>query len=773
MVFAGMAFLLGVLLAQSLPQLLGPGLAAAIAVCGSILFGTRALRLPALAMVGFAWTIFCAQSRLAEQLPEQLEGERITVTGYIADLPESNAKRVRFLFEIDAMETGGKPVAMPLRVRLGWYGNHLPIVVGDRWRFEVRLKRPHGFSNPGGFDYEGWLFQKGIRATGYVLRNGDQMRLKGGDYRYIGGRFRQYLGEKIDTSAIDVAHLGTLRALAIGDRSRIDREDWRRLTETGTNHLFAISGLHIGLISVLVYFLAGRCWGISHVVYSRVSRQIFACGFAILGATFYAMMAGFALPTQRALIMLLVPAFAIMCRRHVPPLAGIGSALMLVLIFDPFSTMSPGFWLSFAAVGIIIFRLAGRVAQPGWLGKTTALQIAIAVGLSPILLALFGQLPTASAIANLLAVPWMSLTVVPLALLGSLFSLTGELVAGWLFQLADLAIGVFWYFLVAIESSELFPVVSLVSTPAAAIFTGAAAALLLLPRGSGLRGLSIVLLLPLLMPAERTLSPGDVKVTVFDVGQGLSVLVQTAGKALIYDTGTRFSATFNAGDAVIVPALKSLGVHRIDRLIVSHSDLDHRGGLQALVRNVVVKDILSSDPGALAVKSSACYAGQHWQWDGVQFDLLHPTDKFARASTNDRSCVLRITAGEASVLLPGDIERAAERELLSVGQLRADILLVPHHGSATSSSQDFIDQLGPKHAIFSVGYRNRFGFPKTAVERRYADAGATAWRTDRDGAIVFEWSTREGQWSVYSYRNKLARFWNDKPHRAPFTTAAE
>jgi len=773
MVFAGIAFLAGVLLAQSVPQLPGFGPTAAIAACGTILFTTRPLRLPALVAVGFAWTVFCAQWQLAEQLPAALEGERITVTGYVADLPESNARRVRFLFAIDTVEIDGEPVDMPLRVRLSWYGNHLPMVVGDHWRFEVRLKRPHGFSNPGGFDYEGWLFQKGIRATGYVLRKGDRMRLKTGGYRYINGRFRQYTGEKIDAAATGVTHLGTLRALAIGDRSGIDREGWRRLTGTGTNHLFAISGLHIGLISVLVYFLAARCWRVSRVICSRVSRQIFACGFAILGASFYAMMAGFALPTQRALIMLLVPAFAIMSRRRVPPLAGIGAALLLVLIFDPFSTLSPGFWLSFGAVGIIIFRLAGRVAQPGWLGKTITLQIAIAIGLSPFLLALFGQLPTASAIANLLAVPWVSLTVVPLTLLGVLFSFTGELVAGWCFQLADLAIGIFWHFLAAIESSELFPVVSLASTPAAVVFAGGGVALLLLPRGSGLRVLSVLLLLPLLTPAERGLSPGDLKVTVFDVGQGLSVLVETAGKALIYDTGTRFSASFNAGDAVIVPALKYLGVPGIDKLIISHSDLDHRGGLQALVRNVPVKEILSSDPGAIAVKSTACYGGQRWQWDEVQFDVLHPTDRFGHASTNNRSCVLRITTGGTSVLLPGDIELAAERELLSMDELRADILLVPHHGSNTSSTQEFVDLIRPEHAVFSVGYRNSFGFPKTAVERRYARAGATSWRTDRDGAIVFQWSADAGKWSAYSYRNKFARFWNDNPQRAAFTTAAE
>jgi competence protein ComEC len=471
--------------------------------------------------------------------------------------------------------------------------------------------------------------------------------------------------------------------------------------------------------------------------------------------------------------MLLVPAFAILSRKRLTPLSGIGTALLLVLVFDPLSTLSPGFWLSFAAVGIIIFRLAGRIAAPGWLGKSLGLQFSIAIGLAPFLLAQFGQLPTASAIANLFAVPWVSVTVVPLTLLGAFFSVINETVAAWLLQLADLAIGVFWYFLIGIESSGLFPVVSLVSTPAAVAFAGAGVLLLLLPRGSGFRVLCVFLFLPLLTHAERALPPGELQVIVLDVGQGLSVLVRTTGKTLLYDTGGRLSANFNAGDAVIVPTLKVLGVPSVDKLIISHSDMDHRGGLQAIVANIPVKEVISSDPGAIGVESSTCRGGQHWQWDGVQFDMLHPTDQFNHASTNNRSCVLRITTGAASVLLPGDIERAAERVLLSTDELRSDILIAPHHGSSTSSSRDFVERVKPRHVVYSVGYRHRLGHPKAEVERRYADTGTRAWRTDRDGAIVFEWSSRDGQWSVYSYRSKLSRFWSDKTHRPAFTTEAE
>ena len=304
-------------------------------------------------------------------------------------------------------------------------------------------------------------------------------------------------------------------------------------------------------------------------------------------------------------------------------------------------------------------------------------------------------------------------------------------------------------------------------------FAGGGVVLLLLPRGSGLRAVCVFLFLPLLTHAERQLPPGDLRVIVLDVGQGLSVLVQTARKTLIYDTGGRFSAHFSAGDAVIVPTLKSLGVLGVDKLIISHSHLDHRGGLQALVANIPVKEILSSDPGAIVVESSACHGGQHWQWDGVQFDMLHPTDQFSHASTNNRSCVLRITTGGASVLLPGDIEQVAEQGLLSVAELRSDILIAPHHGSSSSSSGDFVDRVKPRHVVYAVGYRNRLGHPKAVVERRYVDTGSRAWRTDRDGAIVFEWSTRAGQWSVYSYRNRLSRFWSDKTQRPAFTSAAE
>ncbi len=778
MAFAGIAFLIGVLLAQQLQVLPGIGWVATSAGAGLCLLIHPALRFPALILLGFSWTLTCAQSQLDQQLSAGLEGQTISVVGVIAGLPDSKAKRVRFLFDIDTITFADNTLKQNLRVRLSWYGRAAPINVGERWQLAVRLKRPHGFSNPGGFDYEKWLFQKGINATGYVFNKGETTRLQAAGWRYLSGQLRQYLAEKINRIAAHLDHRGTLLALSIGDRSGIDRKDWQRLTDTGTNHLFAISGLHIGLMSLLAYYLAGVCWRLSPLLYKHLSQGSFACGWAIVLASLYAMMAGFALPTQRALIMLLVPAFAVLCRRRVPPLAGIGTALLLVLVFDPMSTLSPGFWLSFAAVGVIIFSMAGRVSPAPWWQKVVGLQIAVSIGLSPLLLAEFGQVPSASGVANLFAVPWVSFIVVPLTLLGVAASLVNETVAAGLFQLADYAVAVFWFALIKIESGGWFPVLSLNASAPVVLFASFGVALLLIPRGSGLRPLSIVLLLPLLSVSERDMSPGDIRVYALDVGQGLSVIVQTQHKTLVYDTGGRFSATFDAGDAVLVPALKALNVAIVDKVIVSHADLDHRGGLPSLLEQRVVREILSSDPKALKLTakvaaSNTCIRGQHWQWDSVDFDVLYPTEHTNFTGTNNRSCVVRITSGDASVLLPGDIEQAAEQVLLPLGSVSADIVFAPHHGSKTSSSPAFVAAVNPLHVVYAVGYRNPFGFPKQLVTQRYHQIGATAWRTDHHGAVVFEWSKKARRWSVYAQRNRNQRFWHNKPNDPAFTTTRE
>ena len=773
MAFAGIAFLAGILFALQQTALSEPEFLAGLVLAAAALFFYRLTRPVAFVLLGFTWATLFAHWQLQHTLPIALEGETITVVGRVAGLPEENARRVRFLFDIERIQHGETHYVNPLRTRISWYRSPQTVSVGERWQLTVRLKRPHGFSNPGGFDYERWLFKHGIRATGYVVPAAVNQQLGSAGSVYPIQQLRQYVAEHIARSAAGLKNQATLRALAIGDRSQISRSDWRSLVETGTNHLFAISGLHIGLIAVLAYGLARRFWLWSPLMQTHLSRQQFSCCTAIAVALAYAALAGFALPTQRALLMLLVPAIALLTSRKIPAGSGFFAALLLVLFFDPMAPLSPGFWLSFGAVGIILLRLAGRVGRSHWLDRMIWLQLALAVGLSPLLLIHFAQVPLASALANVIAVPWVSVVVVPLTLLGTAASLFSATLGAWVFYLSDASIGVFWFVLRHMAASDWLPVVSLSVSTVTLMLIVIAAVLLLLPRFSRVRVLALFLSLPLLFADHPVVRPGDLRIAVLDVGQGLSVIVKTARHAMVYDTGKRFSETFDAGDAVVVPALRSYGIGCIDTLIVSHTDLDHRGGLVSIQRQLPVDRLLSSNPIAIGGDAELCRTGQSWRWDGIQFDILSPAADTDLHGSNNRSCVLRISAKGMSVLLPGDIEQEAESALLAENVVRADILVAPRHGSATSSTQAFIDAVKPRHVVYPVGYRNQFGFPKAEVQKRYRAAGTKEWRSDQHGAVVFDWSSATSTWSVYAYRNENKRFWHSDAIGSAFTRGTE
>ena len=767
MILLGMAMLAGVLLALQLAVL--PPLVlcyCALALAIGLAF-VHWLRLLAFVIIGFAWTALFAYAKLDHSLPADLESRTLRVEGRVAGLPERNAQRVRFLFDIHSVEVEDSSTAtqywhrLPLHVRIAWYQNAPNLAVGEKWRLTVRLKRPNGFNNPGGFDYEKWLFGQGVRATGYVYSKGRNERLAAARGYWI-DRARATLARHIDLAAADLSHNGVFRALAIGDRSQIDPAQWQQLLATGTNHLFAISGLHIGLIAMLGYYLCAQLWRVSGYLQRHVQKQRFALCISLLLALFYAAMAGFALPTQRALIMLCVPALIFLVRRRIWAGTSFGVALILVLLINPLAPLSAGFWLSFAAVATILYWLGGRLVLPNKIAKIVSLQLVIALGLTPVLLIQFGQVPLASTLANIVAVPLMSLLVVPLTLTASILALLSSTAAGILFTLVAYFIDAFWYYLVFIESIGFLPVVDIAATHLTIASTWLGVMLLLLPRGSSLSLLGILFLVPLLVFSGMRVkqAPGDMDVWVLDVGQGLSVVVRAANRVLVFDTGSRFSARFNAGQAALVPTLREHGIDRVDTLIISHADLDHRGGSQALIDAFPVDNILTSAPQSLGFSAQPCRRGTSWQWGRVNFELLSPADNDGLRSRNNRSCVLRLSSGRAAVLLPGDIEALAESVLLDAGvPLAADILVAPHHGSATSSSATFVRAVDPEHVVYPVGYRNRFRFPSKVVSQRYQALGVSEWSTDRHGAVMFHWSAAEQRWTVETYRQKNRRFW--------------
>lgn len=728
--------------------------------------GTAAIAVLAL-VAGFYWAATMAQVRIGDALPVEWEGREIALVGVIASLPQPSGSSVRFEFDVEAVATAEARV--PRRIVLSWWGRAgaLPAVhAGERWRFHVRLKRPHGSVNPHGFDYEAWLLERGIRATGYVRSRPAPVRMAA--IVHMPGYWVQALREHLRTRILDAlperAYAGIIAALAVGDQRAIPQAQWQTFTRTGVNHLMSISGLHVTMVAGLVYALALFAWRRSARLTLRLPAPKAAALAGVAGAFLYTLLAGFAVPAQRTLYMVCVVAAALWLGLPAAASSVLALALFVVLVIDPWAVTSAGFWLSFGAVAAILFVMVDRLSQPGWLISWARTQSAVTLLLLPLLLALFQQVSLISPLANAFGIPLVSLVIVPLALAGTVLPL--DLVL----ELAHFAMASCMYVL---EWMSALPdaVWQQHAPPEWAIAIAVAGALwLMLPRGFPGRWLGAIACLPLFLVLPAVPRPGEVKITVLDVGQGLSVVVRTAKRALVYDTGPSFGPSADSGNRIVAPYLRATGVRSLDALVVSHDDIDHTGGaislLQALPVTWLASSLADMDPLPLvADRAFRCFAGQSWVWDDVRFDILHPTrasyDK--KANDNDRSCVVRITAPGGSVLLPGDIERRAEEALLrSGGPLSADILIAPHQGSRTSSTPDFVRAVQAKAVIFPVGNRNRYGHPHHEVIERYHASGAVHYRTDRDGALLVSISP-DGAIAIDRQRAVHRRYWRAAP----------
>ncbi|BCX89829.1 competence protein ComEC [Methylomarinovum tepidoasis] len=707
---AGLVFLLGILAALVFGP--GPGLAVVVAVA-LLRGGVRGRWF----VGGCLW--YCLALWWWAPLPQVLEGRDFVVQGRVVDFPRRLPHGRRFDFKVKS------PEDLPDRLRLSWYGGP-PLHPGQRWQLKVRLKPPRGFANPGGFDYGRWLFARGIGATGYV-RKSRQNRLLAPAAGIDALRMR--LAQAIDRSVGGVPQGGIVAALALGRRDGIGEEEWRALRATGTTHLVAISGLHVGLVAGLLLGLGRRLW--LWWGSARIDADAVGAWLAWSGALGYAALAGFSLPTRRALLMLAVALLAWRWRRAVSPWRGLDLALLGVCLLDPRAPLQGGFWLSFGAVAWILYVLQGRCRPlPRW-QAALKVQLALLPGLAPVGLWLFGQVGGLAPLANLIAVPLVGLVVVPLVLAGCAlhFLMPGPAAAVWqgaarllavlfegLDQVAEIGAGV-WH----------GPGPGLAAVAAALLGT----LWLLAPRGIPGRWLGALLWLPLLWPPLPRPPAGEVWVTVLEVGQGLAVVAETASHVLVYDTGPRFSPRFDAGRDIVAAYLCHRGWNRLDRIVVSHADRDHSGGLAGL-RGGFPAPVWSS---AAALADVPCRQGQAWRWDGVDFEMLWPTA--AALGENDRSCVLRIATGAGEVLLPGDLERAGEAALSAQagGALQARVLVAPHHGSRTSSSPGFLRAVSPDYVLVSSGHRNRFGFPHPEVVARYRALGAKVLNTAESGAI--------------------------------------
>ncbi len=773
MVSVSVSFLLGICLLYQLPALPAAAWALLMALCG-LLCARRGGRAAAVFALGFCWAWWQASAQLDRLLPSDWEGRDFWVEGVIGELPEPQTRATRFVFETRRVQQEGRWLEDHRRLRLYWYPRkgQLPptLQAGQHWRLQVRLKRPHGSVNPAGFDYEAWLFRHGIHATGYV-RTPRQARLLDDPSSLSINRLRGWVDARL-ASALDAPwapadeHLaGLLRALAVGERVGLSTAAWDVLRDTGTAHLMAISGLHIGLAAgfgLLAFRTGFRLAGGGS---RHLPGPLLAAAGSFLFATAYAALAGFSVPTQRALSMLAVVVGATLLRRGIQPLQGLALALWPVLLIDSRAVLDVGFWLSFAAVAAILLALQGsaggrgerRIAQ-GW-GR---LQWVVSIALVPLTLVQFQQIAWMGPLTNLLAIPWIGCTVVPPLLLGVLLLPVNEFAAALCWQLSAWMLLPLWSFL---EWSAHLPLARWM-LPAAPAWTWlpalGAVLLLIAPRGMPLRWLGLVWLLPLFWFAPPRPGAGEAWLTLADVGQGLAVIVRTRNHWLVYDTGPAFGASLDAGSAVLVPLLRRGGARAIDTLVVSHGDGDHIGGAKSVLAAMPAQRILTSATAAFPEHAAApCRRGQSWQWDGVQFAMLHPRTP-GDWQGNDASCVLHIRAGGGTrVLLSGDIERAAEAELVRevADQLQADLLIAPHHGSKTSSTPAFLDAVRPHTVAFATGYRNRYRQPAATVLSRYEERGIAGWNTAIHGALTFRLSAMEKDLQVRSQRQHDARIW--------------
>lgn len=754
---AGLAFLAGVFIVQQLSALPPWWAWLAWMPFAPVLWRKRWRWLMFL-FLGMTWCAWRAALVLQMQLPAELEAVDLAVEGRVVGLPARNYDHLRFDFDVARVEVGGRQRDLPLRVRLRTRDPAFPAAPGERWRLSVRLKRAHGFQNPGGFDYEGKLFREGIRATGYLKSGAVHERQADGGWRGSLDRLRMAARDFMQEVLAESPSGPVITALAVGDSGAVRDEQWDVLRATGTLHLVSISGLHVGMVAGLAYWLAAFLWRQVPGFTLRIAAPRMGALAGWLAGGLYSALAGFAVPTQRTWIMLTVALGAVWLKRpvHGPPV--LAAALLAVLLYDPLAAMEIGFWLSFAAVAAIILAVRGVGPDIGRVGSATASQLGVTLGLAPLLLLYFQQLSLVSPLANAFAIPWVSLGVVPVTLAGTGFWLAGaEAPATLLLSLAARMHDWVWP---ALEYLAGIPH-AVLTAPAPAGWPLVCAligiALALMPRGLPGRWLAAIGFLPLFFAPRSAPGPGEIWFTVLDVGQGSAAVVRSAGYTLLFDTGGSYGPDYDAGEAVVLPYLLSQGIRRLDAIVVSHPDRDHAGGEASVVRAYPAAARFRSDP-VPGDPAHNCRERHAWQADGVRFEFL--STGTSAGKSNDASCVLKVTGRHGAVLLPADIEAETEGRLLHHwgGELAADVLLVPHHGSKTSSTPPFLDAVQPLLAVASAGYRNRFGHPHPTVRARYAERGIPMPTTAEGGAITVRMGA--GGPEVEAWRIAARRFWH-------------
>jgi len=716
-------------------------------------------------LAGFVWACSYGAAELQQALPEQLAGRDLVVRGQVADIPAWGTSRgkpvARFLLRVEPTPGDGGALPAGRLLRLNWYGPPV-LKAGERWQLVVRLRAPRGMVNPGGFDYRGWLLGQGVDATGYVRTAPHNRRLDAAPGWSLDAR-REAIAARLAAAVPDPQIAALATALVVGDKSGFSDTVRTTLAATGTSHLLVISGLHIGLCAVVGWWL-GALLAHAHPRWlARGWRLPLAVMAAATSALVYAGLAGFGIPTRRALVMVAVMLSARVCWRSYQPADSLLLALVAVLALDPLAGTSMAFWLSFGAVAALVLAAnVGGTGEPRWRAAIRA-QLAVFLGLAPILAA--GGMPGSwvAPWVNLVAIPWVGLLVVPLLLAGTMMWTVSAPLGDWLVIIAGTLLEVFWRGL-SVGAEFAGGQRSLLGEPwavAAALF-GAVLVIAAARRWQRMAGL--LLCVPLWWwpsPAQDEL----LRLVVLDVGQGTSVLVTTRAHSLLYDAGPRHDGGFDTGEAIVLPYLRYRRLARLDTLVISHADSDHSGGAGAVAAAMSPMRVIAPDAAGLEVPvDTVCRQGERWDWDGVTFEFLHPRVPLPVAQ-NNQSCVLQLTAGEHRFLLPGDIERQAESMLLP-GLSPTAVALIPHHGSKTSSSPGFVGRLAPAWAVATAGYGNRFGHPRPDVVARWQAAGSEVLNTALTGAIEFRVGADGSLHGPLLARAQQRRFWRAPPSRS-------
>lgn len=710
-------------------------------------------------LLGSLLVYFHANTILAWTIPQNLETKDVLVKGIVSSLPEIANGTAQFELTIDQFNAE----KVRTKLRLSWY--HYPpqfnLQSGNECEFKLRLKAAHGQLNPGGFDYETWLFSKRIRATGYVVSSPGNHCLSPSTWTYPVNKLRQYLENKINAALANQVTAGLITALVMGSQHGISADQWRVMRATGTNHLLAIAGVHIGFVAGFIYLLVNFLWRRSPRLMLAIPAMIAASMAALFAAILYSALAGFALPTQRALVMLSVAMLGILLRRELSLWSAFFLALTVLLIYDPFIVLSTSFWLSFVAVATILWANSGRINPQGWWWHYGRLQWSISIGLLPLSLLLFGQASLISFVANLFAVPAVGFLVLPLCLSGSavlvFFPWLGKIL---LILSAKIMLGIWWVLTALANMPEAVWQQSMPNFWIL-ISISLAALIILAPRGFPGRWLGLCCLFPVIFYQPAAPHKDEVWLHVLDIGQGLAVVAQTQRHTLVFDTGLPLGEFDDSGKRSILPFLNASGLKKIDMLVVSHGDSDHIGGAHSLLEALPVDKIFSSVPEKFQPRNAQfCQRGQVWQWDGIDFSILYPPPELLHLNNNS-SCVLKIGQGRNAILLTGDIEKLAEEYLVEYEykNLPATALVAPHHGSLTSSTPDLVSAVQPIYVIFSTGYKNRFHFPSPVIVNRYKSIASFLFNTADSGAVKIVLNNRIGVTEVEEFRKKNWRFW--------------